>query len=48
MDWKILGRKLSLWHNLRHYPGIFLEELRKITKTLRPAGVSPEVRTSHL
>jgi hypothetical protein len=29
-DWKVYGRKRS-WHNLRYYPGIWLEELNKTT-----------------
>jgi hypothetical protein len=33
MNWKGCGRKLS-WHNLRYYPGIRLEGLRKITTNL--------------
>jgi hypothetical protein len=31
MNWKGFGRKQFL-PNLRYYPGIFLERLRKITK----------------
>jgi hypothetical protein len=33
MNWKGCGRKL-LYPNLRYYPGIYLEGLRKTTKTL--------------
>jgi hypothetical protein len=33
MNWKGCGRKW-LWPNLRYYPGICLEELRKTTKNL--------------
>jgi hypothetical protein len=31
MNWKVYGRKQS-WHNLRYYPGISLEKLRKAMK----------------
>jgi hypothetical protein len=34
MNWKECERKRS-WHNLRYYPGIFLDRLRKTAKTLR-------------
>jgi hypothetical protein len=33
MNWKGCGRKWS-WPNLKYYPGICLEGLRKATKTL--------------
>jgi hypothetical protein len=32
MNWKGCGRK-QLWPNLRHYPNICLQGLRKTTKT---------------
>jgi hypothetical protein len=32
-SWEGCGRKLS-WFNLRYYPSIFPEELRKTTKIL--------------
>jgi hypothetical protein len=32
MNWKGFGRKLS-WFNLKYYTSIFLEGLRKATKT---------------
>jgi hypothetical protein len=32
MNWKGCGRKW-LWPNLRYYPGIFLEALRKTIKS---------------
>jgi hypothetical protein len=31
MNWKGKGKK-RLWPNLRYYPGIFLEGMRKTTK----------------
>jgi hypothetical protein len=33
VNWKVCGRTRS-WPNLRYYPGIYLEGLRKTTKTL--------------
>jgi hypothetical protein len=33
MNWKGYGREWS-WPNLRYYPGIFLEGLRKTTRNL--------------
>jgi hypothetical protein len=49
MNWKGFGRKHS-WPNLRYYPGIFLEELRKaMFKTLvRIAGVLAEIEDGNL
>lgn len=32
----------------RYYPGICLQELRKLTKTLRTNGVPSEARTEHV
>jgi hypothetical protein len=40
MNWKGCGRKRS-WPNKRHYPGIFLEGLRKSTKNLSWDSRSP-------
>jgi hypothetical protein len=42
MNWRGCGRKLS-WPNLRYYPDIFLEVLRKATKILRIAGLRVEI-----
>jgi hypothetical protein len=38
MNWKEYGRKLSQ-ANFRHYPGIFLEGLKKTMKYLRIVGL---------
>jgi hypothetical protein len=40
MNWKGYGRK-RLWPNLRYYPGICMEGLRKTTKSLTQAIRSP-------
>jgi hypothetical protein len=40
MSWKGYGRKLS-WPNLRYYPGICLEGLRKTKKNLSQDSRSP-------
>jgi hypothetical protein len=40
MNWKGCGRKRS-WPNLRYYPGICLEGLRKTTKNLSQDSRSP-------
>jgi hypothetical protein len=40
MNWKGCGRKRS-WPNLRYYPGICLEGLRKTTKNLSQDNRSP-------
>jgi hypothetical protein len=42
-DWKGCERK-RLWPNLRYYPRIFLEGLRKTMKDLRRVGVAAEIR----
>jgi hypothetical protein len=42
MNFEGCGRKRS-WLNLRYCPGIFLEELRKIMKILRIAGIRVEI-----
>lgn len=48
MNWKGSGRKQS-WPNLRYYPGICLEELRKITRTwVRIVGVTADIVTGHI
>jgi hypothetical protein len=44
INWKGYGRKRS-WRNLRHYPGICLEGLRKTTKNLRIAGLQAKIWT---
>jgi hypothetical protein len=42
MNWKGCGKKWS-WPNLRHYPAICLEGLRKTTKNfVRIAGLQAE------
>jgi hypothetical protein len=41
VNWKSLGRKQA-WPNLGHYPNLFLEGLRKITKNLSNNGRSPD------
>jgi hypothetical protein len=40
MNWKGYGKKPS-WPNLRYYPGIFQEEMRKATKSLMIASSGP-------
>jgi hypothetical protein len=40
MNWKICGRRES-WSNLRYYPGIYLEGLRKATIILNQDSLSP-------
>jgi hypothetical protein len=40
MNWKEFGRKLS-WRDLRHYPGICFEGLRKPTTNICQDGRSP-------
>jgi hypothetical protein len=40
MNWKGSGRKRS-WPTLRYYPRIYLEDLRKFTKTLVKDNRSP-------
>jgi hypothetical protein len=43
VNWKIFGRKRS-WSNLRHYPSIRLEGLRKTTNTsVKIAGLPAEI-----
>jgi hypothetical protein len=42
MNWKGYGRKWS-WNNVRYYPGIFLEGLRKTVKNVRLAGLRAEI-----
>jgi hypothetical protein len=43
MNWKGFGTKKS-WPNLRYYPGILQEELRKTTKpSVRIAGLWAEI-----
>jgi hypothetical protein len=40
INWKEFGTKQS-WSNLRYYPGICVEGLRKTRKTLRQDSWSP-------
>jgi hypothetical protein len=40
MNWKGYERKW-LWHTERYYPGIFMEELRKMKKDLGQDSQSP-------
>jgi hypothetical protein len=47
MNWDEFGRKRS-WSNLRNYAGIHQQGLRKITKTLRTAGLRAEILTRDL
>jgi hypothetical protein len=47
MNWKRCGRKWS-WPNLRYYPDICLEGLRKTTRNLRIAGLQAEISTQIL
>jgi hypothetical protein len=47
MNWKVYGRKWT-WAGLSHYPGILLEGMRKIMKTLITLCVPSEIRTRHL
>jgi hypothetical protein len=42
MNWEGGGRKQS-WHNLRFYPRICLEILKKTMKNLRTAGLQVEI-----
>jgi hypothetical protein len=46
-NWKGYGRKKS-WPNLRYYPGIFLDRLRKTTKTHQDTRSPGLDRTSDL
>jgi hypothetical protein len=48
MNWKGYGRKQS-WPNLRYFPNIFLEGLRKLQKTsVRIAGLWAEILSQDL
>jgi hypothetical protein len=38
----------AVWLDIRYYPGICLEGLRKTKKYLGTVGVSFEIRTEHL
>jgi hypothetical protein len=42
MNWKYCRRKRS-WPNLRYYPGICLEGLKRTTRLLRIAGLWAEI-----
>jgi hypothetical protein len=48
IKWKECGSKRS-WSNLRYYPGLFLEKLRKATKNFNQGSRSPnEISTRDL
>jgi hypothetical protein len=42
INWKGYGRRES-WPNLRYYPGILLEGLRRTMKTIKITGLWVEI-----
>lgn len=44
-NWKV-HQSIQLWPNLRYWPGIYLEELRKQEITVRTARIPADIQTS--